>query len=133
LNDRKKNRVQTADIHRVVRNYGWHVLRFAVGGLLLTAAFMKVHQLSTVPYPPEELFPRRLVIAFTEFEILLALWLFFGIFPRIARRVVLLIFVFFSCVTFYKALTGEASCGCFGQVQINPWHTLLIDVGWWVY
>jgi hypothetical protein len=27
-------------------------------------------------------------------------------------------------ITLYKAITGAASCGCFGSVQVNPWITL---------
>jgi hypothetical protein len=30
----------------------------------------------------------------------------------------------FSMVTFYKGVTGVASCGCFGSVHVNPWITL---------
>jgi hypothetical protein len=27
-------------------------------------------------------------------------------------------------ITFYKGITGAASCGCFGSVHVNPWITL---------
>jgi hypothetical protein len=27
-------------------------------------------------------------------------------------------------ITLYKAVTGAASCGCFGSVHVNPWITL---------
>ncbi|NQT12329.1 MAG: hypothetical protein HQ582_06260 [Planctomycetes bacterium] len=28
----------------------------------------------------------------------------------------------------YRAISGEASCGCFGKVPVNPWYTLSLDV-----
>jgi thiol-disulfide isomerase/thioredoxin len=33
-------------------------------------------------------------------------------------------FAGFIGVTFYKSITGQASCGCFGRVTVNPWITL---------
>jgi len=37
-------------------------------------------------------------------------------------------FAFFSCVTLYKGLSGAASCGCFGKVEVSPWYTLVLDL-----
>ena len=38
-------------------------------------------------------------------------------------------FVLFCGVTLYKGISGAASCGCFGNVHVNPWITLfLIDL-----
>ncbi len=37
-------------------------------------------------------------------------------------------FGLFACVSLYKGLSGEASCGCFGQVEISPWWTLTMDL-----
>jgi hypothetical protein len=34
-------------------------------------------------------------------------------------------FSLFSAMTFYKGITGVASCGCFGSVHVNPWITFL--------
>ena len=36
----------------------------------------------------------------------------------------MLCFAAFSTITLYKALTGAASCGCFGKIHVNPWITL---------
>ena len=96
--------------------------------MLLTAALLKVHQLSTVPYL-DKFPPRWLMIAFVEIELWFAIWLFSGKLPRLTHRMTLIMFTFFSCVTFYKAISGEASCGCFGQIEVNPWYTLVFDVG----
>lgn len=107
---------------------GWQVLRVLLGLVLLAAALFKVHELSTTPYL-DKFPPRWVMIVFTELEILFALWLFFV--PKRLTQTTWLatlgLFSFFTCVTLYKALTGEASCGCFGRVEINPWYTLIFD------
>jgi hypothetical protein len=33
-----------------------------------------------------------------------------------------------AMVSFYKAILGEKSCGCFGEVTVNPWFTMLFDL-----
>lgn len=32
-------------------------------------------------------------------------------------------------VSLWKALAGATSCGCFGDVQVNPWYALALDLG----
>jgi thiol-disulfide isomerase/thioredoxin len=34
----------------------------------------------------------------------------------------------FALVSFYKAFSGEDSCGCFGKVPVNPWITTSFDL-----
>jgi len=36
-------------------------------------------------------------------------------------------FSVFCGVTLYKGLAGATSCGCFGQLSVNPWYTLAAD------
>jgi hypothetical protein len=38
-------------------------------------------------------------------------------------------FSIFTLVSFYKAISGEGSCGCFGAVTVNPWITTVFDIG----
>ncbi|MBQ1455270.1 MAG: hypothetical protein IIZ25_05420 [Thermoguttaceae bacterium] len=38
------------------------------------------------------------------------------------------LFTVFAAVSFYKAITGEASCGCFGEVKVHPLLTTILDV-----
>ena len=40
----------------------------------------------------------------------------------------LLTFAVFAASSLGQAWVGQASCGCFGQVQVNPWSTLALDV-----
>jgi hypothetical protein len=60
-----------------------------------------------------------------EFEVSLGVWLLSGVFKHLAWLAALCCFGLFCGVTFYKGLTGAASCGCLGTVHVNPWVTLL--------
>jgi len=102
------------------------ILLKALGLLLLTAAVLKGHELLTVPVANGGLWMWRPFLIFqVEFELALGFWLLSGVFKRLAWLATLLCFGLFCCVTLYKALTGAASCGCFGTVHVNPWLTLL--------
>jgi hypothetical protein len=57
-------------------------------------------------------------------ELALSVWLLSGLFKKGAWLAALVCFSFVSMITHYKAVTGAASCGCFGSVQANPWITL---------
>lgn len=106
------------------------LVRILVGGVLLLAASFKAYQLATEPTPETGLMTSRwFLTAVVEFELLLGLCLIFGVFARAVWTAAIACFTLFTCVTLYKALSGEASCGCFGAVQINPWFTLALDVG----
>jgi hypothetical protein len=37
-------------------------------------------------------------------------------------------FSVFTLVSFYEAILGEKSCGCFGNVTVNPWGTTIFDI-----
>ncbi len=39
----------------------------------------------------------------------------------------LLCFSGFALVSFYKGISGQATCGCFGRVPVNPWYTFALD------
>jgi len=40
----------------------------------------------------------------------------------------LALFGAFACVSLYKALSGYATCGCFGKIEVNPWYTATLDI-----
>lgn len=96
-----------------------------LGLILLAAALLKGYQLLTEPVANRDLWSYRpFLVVQVEGELTLGLWLLSGLFPRPAWLTALACFSFFSLVTFYKGLTGAASCGCFGPVHVNPWITL---------
>lgn len=39
-----------------------------------------------------------------------------------------MLFTSFAIVSLFKGLSGEASCGCFGAMQVNPWLTATLDI-----
>jgi uncharacterized membrane protein YphA (DoxX/SURF4 family) len=111
-------------------NWSWTVMRFAVAAILLMAAFFKAHDLTT-PALDEGLFHVRWFKIFVvEFEIFFGLWLIFGFLPKLTRLAAIGCFSVFAFVSFYKALSGSNSCGCFGEfVTINPWIMTFFDLG----
>ncbi|MGC9261109.1 MAG: MauE/DoxX family redox-associated membrane protein [Phycisphaerae bacterium] len=110
-----------------------HVLPQAVsvitGGVLLTAAGGTTLQFTHSPLasPGLEGLP-GFVPTLIAWEIFLGIWLVSGAFPTAARRVAIGCFSTFSCYAFYEALSGKVDCGCFGQVHVNPWFTVILDV-----
>ena len=71
---------------------------------------------------------RWLLIGVVEFELFFGLWLLAAILPRLTWAAALGLFGLFVCVSLYKALSGYASCGCFGRVEVNPWYTSGLDI-----
>ena len=107
--------------------YVWLIRGIAV--LLLFAAGMKTWQLATVPVLGEGLLHARWFnILVVEFELFWAIWLLWGLLPKQTRWATLGLFSTFATVSLYKALSGEVSCGCFGQAQVNPWWMFGLDI-----
>lgn len=112
------------------RPAAFDVLRIVLGLILLTAAILKGWQLATEPTLEKGLLTSRwFLILGVEVEWLLAVWLLSGMYKRAAWWVTLGSFVLFACIALHKALSGEVTCGCFGQVQVNPWYTVILDLG----
>ncbi len=105
------------------------VLR-SLGLLLLTAAVLKGHELLTTPVKGDTLLNSRWFQIFqAEFELVMGLGLLSGLYKRLAWLASVACFSLFCCVTLYKGLSGAESCGCFGNVHVNPWTTLFaIDI-----
>lgn len=108
---------------------GYDAVRTVLGILLLAAALLKGYQLATEPTVGQSLLESRwFVIALVEFELLFGLWLLSGIYPILSWHIAAVCFVSFAGVSLFKALSGEASCGCFGRVSVNPWLTFALDL-----
>ena len=102
-----------------------NVILKVLGMLLLIAAVLKGLQLLTEPVANSDIWSYRPFLILTvELELALAIWLLSGLFKKAAWLGALVCFSFFSIITLYKAVTGAASCGCFGSVHVNPWITL---------
>ncbi len=96
----------------------------ASGLTLLIAAFLKAAQSSSGSTG----FAGRVEGALaTELETLIGVLLVIGVMPRVSRILAMCIFLLFLNISLYKALSGEAACGCFGQVDVNPWFTTSLD------
>ena len=107
---------------------GWPVLRIVLGLVILTAAFLKAHQLSVTPIFGEGLLHARWFnILVVEFELFFGIWLLVGRMPKVTWLASIGCFTAFAGVSLYKAVTGEASCGCWGVIDVNPWYTLTFD------
>jgi hypothetical protein len=107
-----------------MKTAGSVVLRL-LGLLLLVTAFLKGWQLLAEPAANDDIWSYRpFLILQVEFELALGLWLVSGLFKRAAWLACLVCFSTFSAVTLYKGIIGVESCGCFGQIHINPWVTL---------
>jgi|GEM_PF-495257 len=106
----------------------YDVVRVLLAVLLLTAAALKGHQLATEPVANTSLLTSRWFLAtVVEFELALGLWLLAGLYPQCTWRIALACFSAFASAALYKAISGEASCGCFGKVPVNPWYTFVLD------
>jgi uncharacterized membrane protein YphA (DoxX/SURF4 family) len=114
---------------RIDMNRRWLMVRFIVAVILLIAATLKFYQLLTTLSSNEGLLHARWFNIFiVEFELFLGIWLVFGLLPKLTWLVTIGLFSIFSIVSFYKAISGEVSCGCFGNVTVNPWITTILDI-----
>ncbi|MCH8193230.1 MAG: hypothetical protein IIA65_04335 [Planctomycetes bacterium] len=101
-----------------------------LGTLFFVAAALKGYHLMSQPTANQDLWSYRLFSVFqVELELVMAIWLWSNVFRRAVWLAAFACFWVFSAFTFYRALSGAASCGCFGPLSINPWLALtLIDL-----
>jgi thiol-disulfide isomerase/thioredoxin len=100
------------------------------GAFLIIAAVLKSQQLLTEPIISKGLWESwEFFVIQIPLELGLGIWLLCGLFRKAGWLLTAIAFGGFIVVNGYKAISGVASCGCFGTVHVNPWITLLaIDV-----
>lgn len=113
-----------------MKKTGNRIIMFLAGLLLAAAALLKFHETLTVYIPSwreegiwesYEFFLLQIPLEFG-----LGIWMLSGVFRKAAWIAGTLCYFGFIFVTLGKALLGYESCGCFGQIHVNPWHTLFI-------
>jgi hypothetical protein len=113
----------------VIPRTGYDVVRMFAAMVLLVAAGLKGYQLSAEPTIGNSLLDSRwLLMAAVEFELFFGLWLLANILPRPTWAAAIVCFGAFAGISLYKALSGYATCGCFGAVKVGPWYTTCLDV-----
>ncbi len=102
-------------------------MRWCVGLLLVCAAILKVVQAITEPALMHTTgrfyLPLQVCVELGVGMLALA-----GINWRQLRWTVLLLFAFFAAYSLYLAVSGAASCDCFGPIKVNPWWTFVLDI-----
>lgn len=73
--------------------------------------------------------PRWTWNALVTIELFVGLLLICGIHGSLTWFVTTLLFSVFAGVSLYLAASGAATCGCFGQLNVNPWVTFVLDLG----
>ena len=114
---------------RVPIRSGYDLVRILAAAVLLIAAGLKCAQLSSEPVLGHSILDNRwLLMGLVEFELLFGFWLLANVTPRLNWLLLVGCFSAFTCVSLYKALSGYATCGCFGAVRISPWYSGTVDL-----
>jgi hypothetical protein len=71
--------------------------------------------------------PRNAMAILVGIELALSLLLVSGIWSRWLRRTCILLFSAFALVATWLAISGAASCGCFGRLHVPPAFTAGLD------
>jgi hypothetical protein len=67
-------------------------------------------------------------VVFSIAEVLGGLWMVGGYDPERTRPWVVAAFVGLWATSAFQAVTGKCSCGCFGNLPVNPWLVTLFDL-----
>ena len=105
------------------RFLSYQYVRFPVAAVLVFAVLTKTYQVAT---EPADSLP-WLEMGHVFFESGLALLLLSGVWPRWIKWATAAVFAVFFCVAANLALKSADSCGCFGNVQVDPRITAALD------
>lgn len=97
----------------------------ALGLLLLVAAALKGYQLYIEPMIVVNALGTLCLVCW---EISLGSWLVLGVRTTWTWRATVGCFLVFTIGSGYKLINGAASCGCFGKLEVDPLHTLIVDM-----
>jgi len=104
-------------------------MRWFVGFLLIAAALLKAAQLFKHPSSVlTDETSRYFVPLLIGCELGLGLTAIMGLYWRLLRLLAMALFAGFACYSLFLAISGAASCGCFGSLEINPWWTFILDL-----
>ncbi len=94
------------------------------------AAGLKVRQLLDTPIQGHAwLTSHSLEAIQIQAEIVFGAFLISGIAPRLSRLLTIFVFTIFAGVSGFQAWRGAESCGCFGNVSVDPLWVFLMDIG----
>ena len=103
-----------------------HGIHAALGLFLIAGGILKLA--ATVAGSSQLGLLAILAVLFSVAEILGGLWMVAGYDPEQTRPWVIAAFVGLWATSAYQAITGKCSCGCFGNLSINPWFVMLFDL-----
>jgi len=106
----------------------YDAIRGALSGVLAVAGTMKWLELTHGSFAGAVSRSQGLETLGIAFELLLSAWLISGLCSRAAGWAALATFSVFAIVSLSKLLSGEASCGCFGRANVNPWFSFTFDL-----
>ena len=108
------------------------IIMTLAGLLLIVAAGLKFHEMVATCVPSWQDNPMGFWESYEFFliqiplEFALGVWLVSGLFRKAASIAGTLAYFGFIFVTIFKIVTGAESCGCFGQITVNPRITLFV-------
>lgn len=108
----------------------WTIVRLLAALVLFGAAYFKLNELAVARRP--NLFtlePAKFFLSFAvAYELLFAVWLVLGRARRASQVATGVLFGVFAIVSFSKGVSGAESCGCFGNLKVDPWMTFSLDL-----
>lgn len=100
----------------------------AVGAVLLFSAVAKGWYLTLSGMPKGHFLEGEgyyTLLVVSEFAF--GLWLFSMLYAQVSRMLAIGVFAIFLEVALWQAFNGVKSCGCLGEITVNPWWMVLVD------
>lgn len=100
------------------------VLPMLTATVLICAAGLKIR--SNSPYSQNSVVDGVFSVVIVA-EVILGMWLLSGFCEALSRKLTIFAFCLFAAASFVSTLLGSASCGCLGEVAIDPVWMLFFD------